>query len=187
MKLPVSFEEVSYFKNEYRGDLIITKNVLYYFPHTRVTYARLSDEIGGENSMVLFDLLGNFVPLFAAVPWLRTAADKSIKVGKFLKRTFHPTINLPQIRKQNLWHETATNESLQAVLDEYIEIIKGKRVEFSEDSIPKPARFSADEIENPKFGLKFKFDAKYDNHDFRVNLLHRNLFKKALSEGGFLK
>lgn len=187
MNLPISFEEVSHFKNEYRGDLIITKNVMYYFPHTRVSYARLSGEIGGENSMVLFDLLGNFVPFFAAVPWLRLAADKSLKVGKFLKRAFRPTINSPQIRQQNLWQATATSESLQVILDEYMEIIKQKRVEFSEDSIPKPARFSADEIENRKFGLKFKFDAKYDNHDFRVNLLHRNLFKKALSEGGFLR
>ena len=136
MKLPISFEEVSYFKNEYRGDLIMTKNVMYYFPHTRVSYARLSDEIGGEDAMLIFDLLGNFIPLFAAVPWIRTAADKSVKVGKFLKRTFRPTINLPQIRQQNLWYENATSERLQIALDEYIAIVKKKRVEFGEDSIP---------------------------------------------------
>jgi len=48
-------------------------------------------------------------------------------------------------------------------------------------------RFSAEEIENARIGLKFRFDAKYDNHDFRVNLIQRSLFNKALQEGGFLK
>jgi hypothetical protein len=48
-------------------------------------------------------------------------------------------------------------------------------------------RFSAEEVGNARFWLKFKFDAKYDNHDFRVNLIHRKLFNKLLKEGGFIK
>jgi hypothetical protein len=187
MNLPVSFEEVSYFNNEYRGDLIVTKGVLYYFPHTRVNYARSAEELGGEDAMAVFDLLGNFVPAFAAVPWIRVAADKSIKMGKFLKRKFRPTVNSPRIRKEKLWRGNETNESLQSVLDAYIEKIKGEGLKFEEDSVPKPMRFAVGEIKNAKFGLKFKFDAKYDNHDFKVNLMHRGLFKKALQEGGFLK
>ena len=187
MKLPISFEEVSYFNNEYRGDLIVTKGVLYYFPHTRVNYARSAEEIGGKDAMAVFELLGNFVPGLGAVPWLRTAADKGLKIGKFLKRNFRPSVNSPKIRTANLWRGTETNERLQAVLDDYIERIKGEGLAFEEDSVPKPMRFAASEIENAKFGLKFKFDAKYDNHDFKVNLIHRGLFKKALQEGGFLK
>lgn len=187
MKLPISFEEVSYFKNEYRGDMIVTKGVLYYFPHTRVKYARYADELDGKDGMVVFDLLGNFAPIFAAVPWIRVAADKSIKSGKFLKRTFRPTTNSPRIRKIHLWQGNNTNESLQTVLDEHIKKLKKERLEFDEDSVPKPMRFATDEIENAKFGLKFKFDAKFDNHDFRVNLIHRSLFKKALTEAGFIK
>ncbi|HRH41434.1 MAG TPA: hypothetical protein PKY82_07280 [Pyrinomonadaceae bacterium] len=187
MKLPISFEEVSYFKNEFRGDLIIIKGVLYYFPHTRVKYARYSDELGGEDAMVVFDLLGNLNPIFATVPWLRVAADKSIKLGKMLKRKFRPTINLPQIQKLQLWTGNETNEDLQKVLDEHIERVKRQKLNFEEDSVPKPLRFSVDEVENVTFGLKFKFDAKYDNHDFKVNLLHRNLFKKALIEASFIK
>ncbi|MEJ7862375.1 MAG: hypothetical protein WKF90_12160 [Pyrinomonadaceae bacterium] len=100
MKLPISFEEVSYFKNEYRGDLIVTKGVLYYL---------------------------------------------------------------------------------------HIEQVKRERLEFDENSVPKPMRFSAEEVGNARFWLKFKFDAKYDNHDFRVNLIHRKLFNKLLKEGGFMK
>ncbi len=187
MKLPISFEEVSYFKNEYRGDLIVTKDFLYYFPHTRVGYARYSDELGGKDAMAVFDLLGIFAPIFAAVPWIRVVADKSVKAGKILKRTFRPTTNYPQIRKIHLWSGKDTNEKLQTVLDEYIEKTKKENLKFEEDSVPKPMRFAVDEVENVRFGLKFKFDAKFDNHDFRVNLIHKNLFKKALIEAGFIK
>lgn len=187
MNLPVSFEEVSYFNNEYRGDLIVTKGVLYYFPHTRVNYARQADELGGKDAMAIFDVLGNFVPVFGAVPWLRTAADKSVKIGKFLRRKFRPTTNSPKIRQANLWRGDESSETLQAVLDEYIDIIKRENLKFEEDSVPKPMRFSAAEIANARFGLKFKFDAKYDNHDFKVNLMHRSLFKKAWQEAGFIK
>ena len=186
IKLPISFEEVSYFNNEYRGDLIVTKGILYYFPHTRVKYARHSEELGGKDAMVIFDLLGNLAPLLGTVPWLRVAADKSVKTGKFLKRTFRPTTNSPKIRQQNLWRSGETNENLQKVLDEFILETKKDSLKFEEDSVPKPMRFSVDEITDARFGLKFKFDAKYDNHDFKVNLIHRSLFKKALIEAGFL-
>ncbi len=188
MKLPISFDEVSYFNNEYRGDLIITKGVLYYFPHTRVIHARYADELGGKDAMPIFELLGNLAPFLGTVPWIRASADKSVKFGEFLKRTFRPTTNLPRIRKNHLWRGGGdTNENLQKILDEYIEKVKRERLEFDDDSVPKPMRFSAEEIENARFGLKFKFDAKYDNHDFRVNLIHRSLFNKALKEGGFIK
>ena len=187
MKLPISFEEVSYFNNEYRGDLIVTKGVLYFFPHTRVKYARHADELGGQDAMVIFDLLGNVAPIFAAVPWLRVAADKSIKTGKFLKRKLRPTTNAPQISRQNLWRVGETNENLQKVLDEFILQTKKDSLKFEEDSVPKPMRLASDEIENARFGLKFKFDAKFDNHDFKVNLIHRSLFKKALIEADFLE
>jgi hypothetical protein len=187
MRLPISFEEVSYFNNEYRGDLIVTAGVLYYFPHTRVNYARRADELGGKDAMAVFELLGNIVPGLGALPWLRAAADKSVKVGKFLKRNFRPTVNSPKIRRANLWRGNETSESLQTVLDDYIERRKSERLAFEEDSVPKPMRFAVEEMTNAKFGLKFRFDAKYDNHDFKVNLLHRGLFKQALKEGGFLK
>jgi hypothetical protein len=187
MKLPISFEEVSYFNNEYRGDLIITKGVLYYFPHTRVVAARHSEELGGKETMEVFNLLGNFIPLLGTVPWIHAVADKSVKIGKFLRRKFRPTTNSPRIRKSNLWRGNETSESLQKILDDFIAKSKKEALNFDEDAVPRPMRFAADEIENTKFGLKFKFDAKYDNHDFKVNLIHRSLFKKALQEGGFLK
>lgn len=186
MKLPISFEEFSYFNNEYRGDLIVTRGVLYYFPHTRVSYSRHSDELGGKDAMVAFDVLGNLSPIFAAVPLVRVGLDKSIKVGKFLKRAFRPTTNSPQIRKLSLWRGNENCENLQKIFDNYIEKVKKDSSKFEDDSVPKPMRFTSDEVKNASFGLKFKFDAKFDNHDFRVNLIHRNLLSKALKEGGFL-
>src|SRR5688500_17414083 len=113
MRLPTSFEEVAYFNNEFRGDLIITEGVIYYFPHTRVVASRYTEEIGGKEGLVLFDLFGQLAPIFAAVPWLHFIAGKSIKFGKFLKRTFHPSTNNPQIRKLSLWNENFSSESLQ--------------------------------------------------------------------------
>src|SRR5258707_13289066 len=110
MKLPISFEEVAYFKNEYRGDLIVTKGVLYYFPHTRVKFARYDQELGGKDEMVIFDVLGNFAPLFGAVPWVWVVADKSLKAGKFLKRLVRPSINVPRINSSHLWRGGQTNE-----------------------------------------------------------------------------
>ncbi|MDQ3713010.1 MAG: hypothetical protein M3388_12445 [Acidobacteriota bacterium] len=104
-----------------------------------------------------------------------------------MRRTFRPTTNSPRIRKNHLWRGSYTNENLKKILDEYIEKVKRERLEFDDDSVPKPMRFSAEEIENARFGLKFKFDAKYDNHDFRVNLIHQSLSNKALKEGRFIK
>ena len=187
MKLPISFEEVPYFNNEYRGDLIITKGVIYYFPHTRVVAARFSHEIGGKDTAEMIGLLGNLVPIIETVPWIHSAADKSVKIGKFLKRTFKPTTNSPKIKKLNLWRGDESNENLQMILDEYISQIKKESLKFEEDSVPQPMRFALEDVENLSFGLKFRFDGKFDNHDFRVNIIHRSQFKKALIEAGFLK
>jgi len=187
MELPVSFDEVSYFNNEYRGDLIITKGVLYYFPHTRVAFARHAKEIGGKEQADFVGVLGLAVPFFGMVPWIHTAADKTVKVGKLLRRTFLPSTNSPRIRHQHLWSGAESCAELQKQLDEYIARIKREPPTFDDDSVPKPLRFTVDEIENARLGIKFTFDAKFDNHDFRVNPIIRNSLKRALLQGGFLK
>jgi hypothetical protein len=63
--------------------------------------------------------------------------------------------------------------------------LKEERLNFEEDSVPKPMRFAVNEVENASFGLKLKFDAKFDNHDFRVNLIHRRLFKNHYRKAVF--
>ncbi|MDQ3713011.1 MAG: hypothetical protein M3388_12450 [Acidobacteriota bacterium] len=77
MKLPISFDEVSYFNNEYRGDLIITKGVLYYFPHTRVIHARYADELGGKDASQYSncsEILRHFLELFLGFGQVPTKA-----------------------------------------------------------------------------------------------------------------
>lgn len=187
MKLPISFEDVSYFSNEYRGDLIVKKGVLYYFPHTRVAASRHAQEIGGKETADLIGVVGSLIPFFGAVPWLHTAADKSVKIGKLVRRILRPSVNSPRIKKQHLWSGRETNEALQQRLDAHIERVKQEPLGFEDDSVPKPVRFAVNEIENLRLKLKLRFDAKFDNHDFRVNPLRRSLLRKALQEGGFLK
>jgi hypothetical protein len=187
MTLPISFDEVGYFNNEYRGDFIITLGVIYYFPHTRVSASHNSSELGGKETIERISLIGTFVPLVGMAPWAYEIVDKSVKLGKFIKRSVAPTINKPRIRSIRLWIGNESNEQLQEKLDGYIAARKAERLEFDEDSIPKPIRFVASEMENASFGLKFKFDAKFDNHDFRVNPIRRSLLRRALKEGGFLQ
>ena len=187
MNLPISFDDVSYFNNEYRGDLIVTKGVLYYFPHTRVAASRHASEIGGKETADLIGVVGNLVPFLGAVPWIHAAADKTVKIGKLVRRTFRPTVNSPGIRQRGLWSGRETSESLQEALDAYIEEVKLDPLTFEEDSVPKPIRFAAEDMQNVRLKLKLRFDAKFDNHDFRINPLRRSLLRNALKEGGFLK
>jgi hypothetical protein len=187
MNLPVSFEEASYFKSEYRGDLIVTKRVLYYFPHTRTSFARFdNDTLGGREKAEMIGLGQLIVPLAGAAPTLYAVANNSVKFARFLKRFFAPSMNSPRIRKLNLWRRDLSQENFQQILDAYIVETKGQNLEFEEDSVPKPMRFAAGEMENIRVGLKLTFDAKFDNHDFRINLIHRGKLKNALKVGGFI-
>lgn len=86
-----------------------------------------------------------------------------------------------------LWSGRETSESLQRLLDAHIEKVKEDPLDFGEDSVPKPIRFSVDEMENVRVKIKLRFDAKFDNHDFRISPLRRSLLIKALREGDFLK
>jgi hypothetical protein len=184
--LPIAFEEVRYFRNEYRGDLIVTKGVLYYFPHTRVRHSRFAPELKGSRTVELVGLAGLLYPFAEAVPWLYVAADRSVKLGKLLRRSFYPIKNKPRISREGLWISGESDSLLQQKLDAHIESLKNEPLKFEEDSVPKPVRFQVSEIENLSLKIKLRFDAKFDSHDFRVNPLHRNLLKRALIEAGFL-
>lgn len=104
-----------------------------------------------------------------------------------MKRNFRPTTNSPHIRKLRLWTGNENNETLQKRLDQYIELIKYDELNFAEDSVPRPMRFNATEIENASLSLKLKFDAKFDSHDFRVHPLHLNQLRRALREADLMK
>ncbi len=186
MLLPISFDEVSYFKNEYRGDLIVTEGVLYYFPHTRVSYARRETGFKGMIAAKHASIIAVLVLVVPYAGWIFEASDKSVKIGKFLKRTFRPSVNRALIKKEHVWHGNEDSKLLQRKLDAYIADKKSESLKFDEDSVPKPMRFAIGEMEKVRLGLKLKFDSKFDDHDFRINPIRRGLLKRALKEGGFL-
>lgn len=187
MVLPISFDEVSYFNNEYRGDLIVTKGVLYFIPHTRVKAARFSDELGHKETADTIGLIGNLVPGVSVIPWVYQLVDKSVKFGKFVKRNVTPSINKPIIRGTIVWDNFASEVMLQQRLDMYVKARRAESLDFEDDSVPKPMRFTLDDIRNLKFGFKLRFDTEYDNHDFRVSPLRRGLLRSSLREAKFLE
>lgn len=186
MRLPISFEEVAYFNNEYRGDLIVTRGVLYYFPHTNVADVRYGSaiRIDDENAENVFNGLRAVVPGMDALIGL---ANITIKAAGFTKRVCLPSTNRPRIKSLDLWHSREDNASLQKRLDNYLEQIKNREINMETDGVPKPMRFEAGEVQNLSLGLKLKFDAKSDSHDFRVHLLHRKRLSNALKAAEFLK
>lgn len=188
MKLPVSFEETAYFKNEYRGDLIITTGVLYYFPHTRVSAARFNNDVlGGREKAGMVGLAGALLPLAGAAPTLYALANNSVKFARFLNRMFRPGMNSPLIDNLRIRLSGQSNNSIQQFLDRNIVLMRMNDLEFGDDSIPKPMRFTAEDMKNARLGLKFTFETEYDDHDFRVNLFHLRKLKDALAKGGFIK
>lgn len=185
VKLPISFEEVPYYNNEFRGDLIVTTGVLYFFPHTRVVANRYAAEIGGKDAAVLFGRIGMVVPGFGALAKIHTMMDKSVKFAKFIRRTTKPRINEPRMEFLRPYLSGSSCQKLQRLLDARITDSKFDSVSFEHDSVPRPQRFSIDDTTNLKLGWKLKFDARYDTHDFRVHPLQKEKLKKSLLIAGF--
>jgi hypothetical protein len=167
MTLPISFDNTSYFKNEYRGDLVVTRGVIYYFPHTNVAKEKKeSGEITGHFGLagVLLDFLVMKVKQLTA------------------------TTNNPKLRGLGLWREGETSESLQARLDAYIAEAKKESLQLMqyEYSLPKPMRFARADIKNLSVRGGLRFDTEYDTHDFSISLIRSKALREALWEGGFL-
>jgi hypothetical protein len=159
---------------------------LYYFPHTRVAASRNAPEIGGKDAAEVLNAVGLLVPVLSFAPWLHTLADKAVKLGKLAKRSFRPSINSPRLKSEGLWNGFQSSSNLQKLLDEHIERSKASRLNFDYDSVPKPLRFAAPEVEDLRLGFNLYFAARYDTHDFRINPLIRGQLKSALREGGFI-
>lgn len=187
MTLPISFDEVSYFNNEYRGDLIVTSGVLYFIPHTRVKADRFSDELGHKEMADSIGMIGNLVPVAGVIPWAYQVVDKSVKFGKFVKRTVAPTINNPRIKTAIGWNNIDPDQVLQRRLDDFVKARRAELLDFEKDSVPKPMRFVLEDVKNLKLGFKLRFDTEYDDHDFRISPLRLSLLRSALKESRFLE
>ncbi|HEV2705329.1 MAG TPA: hypothetical protein VGV59_05360 [Pyrinomonadaceae bacterium] len=167
MSLPISFDDTPYFKNEYRGDLVITRGVIYYFPHTNVARER------GERAKLL------------GPPGLDDVLlDYLVTKVKVLTAT----TNKPRLRALGLWREGDTSESLQPRLDAYIAEARKEppRMMQYEYSLPKPMRFARADIKNVSVRGGLRFDTEYDTHEFYIGFTRSKALREALWEGGFL-
>src|SRR3989442_1530429 len=104
MSLPMTFDDVSYFGNEYRGDLVITHGIIYYFPHTNVALERKNRGYRATDHLGLM-----------ATPFDLLAA---------LIRELRTTTNKPKLRKIGLWRDGESSQSLQTRLDAHIAEVK---------------------------------------------------------------
>jgi hypothetical protein len=124
--LPLSIDDVPYFNKSYSGDLIITLGVLYYFPHT---------DLDKDTRLKLGQIMGLTGVLIEAV------ADQ------------FKSVNRSRLRKNGLWNNEDSSETLQKKLDSYIEDAKQKQLFntfSSSSSLPHLMRFPHDEVKNLK-------------------------------------
>jgi hypothetical protein len=167
MSLPMTFDDVSYFGNEYRGDLVITHGTIYYFPHTNVAFEKKNSRYGTTDHLGLiaipFDLLANLI------------------------KEFGTTTNKPRLRKMGLWRDGESSQNLQARLDAHIADVKKQPPQLVqyEHKLPKPMRFARADIKNLSMRGGLRFDTEYDNHDFSIGFHRKKLLREALWEGGF--
>lgn len=184
MKLPVSFSEVSYFDDEYRGHLIVTDGAIYFFPTRRSAYNKIY-LFGGMPDKVV-NWVARFVLIGLGGISAQDLAEFASQIGRFAKRSAARE-DRPQIAKLGLWQNGQTSADLQQKLDDHIQKQKKLRTGFTVNDLPKPTSFRRVEMENIKFGWRFKFDARYDDHDFGISPFRRKRLRDALWMGGFLK
>jgi hypothetical protein len=172
MSLPVTFDNVPYFGNEYRGDLVITHGVIYYFPHTNVSLEKKKN--------AGYDAIPGFASHFGllSLPFLLLGA---------LIKELRSTINEPKLRKLGLWKDGESSQALQSRLDAHIAQVKQQPPQLTqfEYSLPKPMRFAHAEIKNLSTRGGLRFDTEYDSHDFSIGFSRKKLLRESISEAGF--
>jgi hypothetical protein len=184
MNLPVSFSEISYYDDEYRGDLIITGGVIYFFPQKRSAYDKIY-LFGGVFDRIL-NWLFRSVLMFVAGAGIQDLIEFVTTFGRFAKRGMSGK-NTPKIAKLGLWREGQTDRELQQKLDKYLLELKDNKLDFSKESLPKPFAFKVSEMSDISFKWKFKFNTKFDDHDFGISFFNRKSLRAALQKAGFLK
>ena len=173
MGLPVSFDNVPYYKGAYGGDLIVTRGVLYFFPHTdlekeRDQYAR-AFSLGGFLDVV--GIAGVFIHEVRVQ--VRKTTNRSALLGQFSREIGGASLHM-----------------LQQELDARIASFRKQARPFAEfsSSIPGPERFTPQDVKDLSLSLTgtLTLDAHYDIHDFKVGLRWKRLLRDCLWQAGFL-
>ena len=135
-----------YFDNAYRGDLIITRGVLYYRPWVNVALE--------EKQSQSTDQLDRLFPFNVVVGLAREVIDAYAKA--------HAE---PKVNQLGLWQDGQTDEALQARLDAYIAYERNQPAQLTdyEYGLPYPLRFAAGEIKNVslKVGSNVRYRVRY--------------------------
>lgn len=174
LKLPISFDNVTYFDNTYLGDLIITQGVIYYFPHANVEKERQNkrDRVGIVTRH--FGLLGLLINLSIMGFW------RLVEGGGV-------SVNRSRLKTNGVWKDVDDNKKTQMQLDSYIAEVKKEPIDIGEYGLTKPMRFAKADVKNIKVGSTLKFDTEFDNHDFKIGVFKKKMLKDALWFGGFLQ
>ncbi len=181
MSIPISFDNISYFGNEFRGDLIITPGVIYYFPHTNVTEELHRPRT--ERSAVL-TVITHSLGFSAAV--IHSVAT----LGAYWHRTMSKSQNRSKLRASGLWKDGESYRELQTRLDNYIDQVRRQPAKLVgyEYELPKPMRFAKDEISNLIVSRgRLRFDSEFDRHDFKIGFRYQRSLRNALWEGNFIQ
>ena len=170
--LPISIDDVSYYNDAFLGDLIITHGVIYFFPNTVAPSKEL------RRVEVIGAIFDHFGPIGSALSLFIDLLAKELR-----------TINNSALHKSGLWKQFESEEQFKSKIDGYIEAVAGNRKpeEFS-SSLPRPIRFSRDEIGKLRvtFRGKVMVETTYDNHDFGVGLKRKRVLVEALREGNLI-
>lgn len=182
MKHAISFDDIPYFRNQFRGDLIVATGVLYYFPHTNVSAAKV------ETRDMPADLVGSVAHLFGSAGLLVGLVIAVSDSRSTLRRALRASTNQPELRKSGLWREGEASQVLQQRLDAHISEVRQEiqplvRYEYS---LPKPMRFTSGEIRKLSVRLgSLRFETEYDTHEFRIGFRRQRSLRDALWESGF--
>ena len=168
MTVPLRISDVSYFDNAYRGDLIITRGVLYYIPWINVAL---------EQKQSHDTQLDRLFPLNLVIE----------AIGGALA-AYGAAHAVPRLNQLGLWQDGQTDEALQARLDAYIKDQRNNPSQLTdyEYGLPHAMRFAAGEIKNLSLKSGLRFDTECDTHDFGISMFDESALRQALVEAGFV-
>lgn len=172
VKIPVSFGNVTYFKKTFSGDLVITEGVIYYFARINIEGQREKRRQGIAVVTRHFGLIG-------------IAAEFAIVGAMNLTDSLSVGVNDSLLKKQQIWREGDTSQTLQLRLDDYVKELKKEAIDINSDGLIKPLRFTPAEVKNMKIGGTLRFDTEYDSHDFRIGMFQAKKLRESLWIAGF--
>ena len=163
--LPVSLANAVYMvagERAYEGDLIITRNVIYYFPHTDLIRRRIEEGGNLSSALLMSGNIGGAIVLALADNLARSKRRAEAGV---------PTTG-------------DITASLEEKLDAHIKKMKEERKDsLLGESLPLPMRFEKTAIKNMRITFGgFSFDANFDDHQFMVG---GKLLRGALKAGNY--